>query len=58
MKTSESYLLRQERTISVEMASTIVQTMKTTTGTSHASLRKMMMIVMMMMIAMMMMLKI
>ena len=49
MKRSESYLLRQERTISVEMARTIVQTRKTTTGTSQASLRMMRIIRMMMM---------
>ena len=53
MKRSESYLLRQERTISVEMARTIVQTKKTTTGTSQASLRMMMIIRMMMMMMMM-----
>ena len=53
-KTSQSYLLRQERTISVEMASTIVQTRKTTTGTSQASLMMMIIIRMIMMMMMMM----
>ena len=33
------YLRRQESTMSVEMTRTIVQTRKTTTGTSHASLK-------------------
>ena len=35
----QMYLRRHERTMSVEMARTIVQTRKTTTGTSQASLR-------------------
>ena len=33
------YLRRQESTMSVEITRTIVQTRKTTTGTSHASLK-------------------
>ena len=36
----ESYLRRQESTMSVDMTRTIVQTRKTTTGTSQASLKR------------------